>query len=358
MFKLANINRLIILIIAVAFRYVALFYSNTYLNYLLIIVLFSLTILNILKVKLPKDKFFIMIVLLLLSVIIFIVYKEDNLFIYYVAALAFMNDTDDKVIRKFLVISIFCFILVLVAGKVGIVKVMEGNRYLDGEIISRNSLGFGNINTPFIYYMGIMFGIYYLFANNKFKLLLLYIPTTLIAVYLFKETVCRTGFYMYLLFIISSLLYNKKINNKISNLVPHMFLIFTIFSFLLAIIWGTTIDNPINNLLSNRPYFSYFYIKNNMIFSLLGTDVVSYYVLDNYYLSLLVKSGVVGYFSYLYIFEKGGNYIKNDYRYSLIFILTLIYGISECGLYGNFIFLIFLKNIIRPSNGVKYYEEN
>lgn len=358
MFKLADINRFIIIVIAIAFRYVALFYSSTYLNYALIIVLFLLTILNIFKVNFPKNKFFVMIWLLLFSVVIFIVYKEDNLFIYYVTALAFLNDTDSKVIEKFLIISIFFFVLIIISGKIGIIDIVEGRRYIDGKTVYRNSLGFGNINTPFIYYMGIVFGIYYFLHNNKFKLLLAYIITTLIALYMFIETDCRTGFYMYLLFIISSFFYNKKINDKVKSVVPYVFILFTIFSLFLAIICGTTINNPINVLLSNRPYFSYYYIKNNLLFSLLGTGTVTHYVLDNYYLSLLVKSGIVGYLTYLYIFTKGSNYLKDNYCYVLIILFTLIYGISECSLYGNFIFIILLKNMIKPSNEVLNNEKD
>lgn len=358
MFKLEDINKQLIIIIALSFRFVPIFYSNSYLNYLLIIILFLLTILNILKLKLPREKFFTMVTLLLLSLLIFIVYREDNLFIYYVTALAFLKDRDSIIIKKFLAISMMLFVLILVAGRLSIINVIEGGRYIDGETVVRNSLGFGNINSAFIYYLGIVFGIYYFLHKHKFKLLLMYIPTTLVALYLYKETDCRTGFYIYLLFVIISLIYNKKLNNCFKIVVPYLFVIFTVFSFLLAIMYGKTIGNEVNSVLSSRPYFSYYYVKNFKFISLLGTGVVGHYVLDNYYLSLLVKSGIVGYITYLYIFAKGSKMIRDNYAYSLIILFTLIYGILECGLYGNFIYVILLKNIVCPSDEVLLDEKN
>lgn len=358
MFKLESINKQLIILIGLSFRLVPIFYQSTYLNYLLIIILLLLTILNILKLKLPRDKFFKMITLLLLSLLIFIVYREDNLFIYYAIALAFLKDKDDLIIKKFLTISIAWFCIILIAGKLSIINVVEGGRYIDGETIMRNSLGFGNINSVFIYYLGIIFGLYYFLGNQKFKLFLMYIPTTLIVLYLYKETNCRTGFYIYLFFIITSLIYSKKINSYFKIIVPYLFLTFTIVSFLIAIIYGTTMGNEVNLLLSGRPYFSYYYIKNFKFISLLGTGITSHYILDNYYLSLLVKSGIVGYITYFYIFNKGTKLINNNFIYSLIIIVTLIYGILECGLYGNFIYVIILKNIISSNDEVLLNAKN
>lgn len=358
MFKLEDINKQLIILIALSFRFVPIFYSSSYLNYLLIIILFLLTILNILKLKLPRDKFFTMVTLLLLSLLIFIVYREDNLFIYYVTALAFLKGKDNIIIKKFLIISLCLFSLILVSGKLSIINVIEGGRYIDGETIVRNSLGFGNINSAFVYYLGIIFGLYYFLHNHKFKLLLLYVPTTLMALYMYRETDCRTGFYIYLLFVVVSLIYNKKLNNYFKRIVPYLFVFFTIFSFLLAIIYGTTMSNEVNSLLSGRPYFSYYYIKNFKFISLVGTGVVGHYVLDNYYLSLLVKSGIVGYITYLYVFTKSSKIISDNYAYSLVILFTLIYGILECGLYGNFIYIIMLKNIVCPDDEVLLDEKN
>ena len=50
----------------------------------------------------------------------------------------------------------------------------------------------------------------------------------------------------------------------------------------LALGFGNTIHNFVNETLSNRPYFSNYYLKNNLFLSLFGTGVVGSYVLDNF----------------------------------------------------------------------------
>ena len=47
-----------------------------------------------------------------------------------------------------------------------------------------------------------------------------------------------------------------------------------------------------------------------------------------------------------YLFYKGGKVVAHDYRLVLIIIFTLVYGILECNLYGNFIYIILLNSVI------------
>ena len=141
-------------------------------------------------------------------------------------------------------------------------------------------------------------------------------------------------------------IFHQKISHKIKPIIPHLFLIFTIFSVLLAVFFGSTVHNVVNELLSNRPYFSNYYLENHLYFNLFGHDVVGIYVLDNFYLSLLVKTGIISYLVYFYLFYKGGKVVAHDYRLVLIIIFTLMYGILECNLYGNFIYIILLNSVI------------
>ena len=91
-----------------------------------------------------------------------------------------------------------------------------------------------------------------------------------------------------------------------------------------------------------------------MFLSLFGTGVVGSYVLDNFYLSLMVKSGIISYLIYLYIFVRGTKGLLNDYRFVLIIVFTLLYGILECNLYGNFIFVILLISTIKKGSEPVY----
>lgn len=344
--KIVKINKIIVMLIAVCFRYFALYYNSAILNYGLIFVLFLLVLFNILNKKFESKQFQRITILILISAIIFFINNEDNLFIYVVASLAFVDESYDKIIKYFLIFSILSFVITIISGQLGIVETVTAGRFIDNETVYRNSLGFGNVNTPFIYFMGIVFGLYYFFRKKPWKLFLIYIITTIIAVWMFNETDCRTGMYIYVLFIFISLIYNEKINKKIKPIIPHLFLIFTIFSVLLAVFFGSTVHNDVNELLSNRPYFSNYYLENHLYFNLFGHDVVGIYVLDNFYLSLLVKTGIISYLVYFYLFYKGGKVVAHDYRLVLIIIFTLMYGILECNLYGNFIYIILLNSVI------------
>ena len=344
--SLIKLNRVIIMFVAVCFRYVSLFYSSTILNYILLVLLFALTIFNIFTIKFKDKKFRKMFILLILSAFIFLLNNEDSLFIYLIATLAFLDKDINVTIKYFLTFAILSFVVTLIAGQLGIVETVTSGRFIDNETVYRNSLGFGSVNTPFIYFMGIVFGLYYFFRKKPWKLFLIYIITTIIAVWMFNETDCRTGMYIYVLFIFISLIYNEKINKKIKPIIPHLFLIFTIFSVLLAVFFGSTVHNAVNELLSNRPYFSNYYLENHLYFNLFGHDVVGKYVLDNFYLSLLVKTGIISYLVYFYLFYKGGKVVSHDYRLVLIIIFTLMYGILECNLYGNFIYIILLNSVI------------
>lgn len=346
--KIIEINRIIIMFIAVCFRYFSLYCSSTLLNYLLLFVLFILTLFNIFYVKFEEKKFQKIFILLLLSAFIFLLNNEDSLFIYLTASLAFLDKDKDKTIKYFLSFALLAFVTTIISGKLGIIDTVTAGRFIDNETVYRNSLGFGNVNTPFIYFMGIVFGFYY-FLRKK-SLILFYILATLFAFYLFKETDCRTGMYIYLIFVFVSLFYNEKINKKLKPLVPHLFLIFTIFSFLIAILFGGEVHNKINELLSNRPYFSNYYLENHLFINIFGYEITGSYILDNYYLSLLVKSGLISYFTYFYIFKKGGKIISGDFKLVLILIFTFIYGILECNLYGNFIYIILLISIINEGD--------
>ena len=352
--KIIKINKIIVMLIAVCFRYFALYYNSAILNYGLIFVLFLLVLFNILNKKFESKQFQRITILILISAIIFFINNEDNLFIYVVASLALVDESYDKIIKYFLIFSILSFVITIISGQLGIIDTVVAGRYIDYETVYRNSLGFGNVNTPFIYFLGIVFGLYYFFRKKPFKLFLIYIVTTLIALWMFKETDCRTGMYIYGLFVIVSLLYSKKLNDKLKPIFPYLFIIFTVFSIVLALGFGNTIHNFINETLSNRPYFSNYYLKNNLFLSLFGTGVVGSYVLDNFYLSLMVKSGLISYVIYLYIFVRGTKGLVNDYRFVLIIVFTLLYGILECNLYGNFIFIILLISTIKKGSELLY----
>ena len=342
--SLEKFNKILIVIITVCFRLVALFYSNTVLNYSLIAVLVGLCAINMFYKNYNNKQTIVMAIFLLISSLMFVVYNEDNLFIYFICALAFMDEKNDKkIVALFTIITIIGFISVILAGETGLINVR-----ISGRVgIYRSSLGFGNVNTPFVYYTAIIFGLYYLFGDNKKILIPIYIIATLIAMYIFKETDSRTGYYIYYLFIGSSLLYNKKANKYFSEIIPYTFFIFLFISIAIALLYGQDHSNDVNIFLSNRPYFSYYYIKNFLWFNLLGNNSNFYYVLDNFYLATLVKMGFVGFIAYAYTFVKGSILYKKDEKINIIVFFLLLYGILESNFYGNFIYVLLLKQILR-----------
>lgn len=314
-------------------------------GYLLLIVLLSLK--YILKIRFDRNSFIRFLILFVISFVIFILYKEDNIFLYLILGLILIDEDNDEIVRVIFYSLVGVFILTLLLGMINILPVSEAYRTIDGEAQIRNSLGFANANAVFAYYIPIILSGIYLFKDNK----LFNIIGIICAVILYSFTKCRTGFYLVIVTIVINLIVSHKDNLKLNK---NGFVICLIVSLLLSLLFGTTKYNKINELLSYRPWYGYQFLKSGI--SSWGMGVRNNLILDNLYFKLLANYSIFGIFLYLYIYSKGKNLNKDNKYLLFAMIIFNIYNIFEAMTIGNFVLIIFLKDIFK-SLGVTYEED-
>ena len=178
----------------------------------------------------------------------------------------------------------------------------------------------------------------------------------MIVIFFYQLTLCRTKFIVSVLFILFSNFFNKINENKVVKWIfNNAFLLLTILSFIIAFQFGKS-NNIIESLLSHRPIYWYLNIQGGI--SLIGNNVQV--VLDNYMHNILCKQGILVYIIYMVMFYKAikkFNQNQSDYKYTVVIIFTLIYGISEAAISVSnnisilLIFIIYFNNKFFVKNG-------
>lgn len=312
--------------------------------YILFIIILSLPF--ILRIKFTKESFIKISLILLVSFIMFFLYKEDNIFLYSLLGLILIDEDNKDIIKIIFSSLLIIFSITLILGIIGILPNNDVIRTVDGVAQIRSSLGFSNANAVFAYFIPIVLSGIYLYKKNKlFNFMVL-----IISFILYYYTKCRTGFYLVLLSLIFNIFNSGKTIKK-SNI---FFIAFFIISILLAVLFGITKYNYVNELLSYRPWFSYQFLKEGIF--IWGMGVPENIILDNLYLRLLANYSIVGVFLYLYIYNKGSKICKKDNMLIYVLFFFLLYNVFEAITVGNFVLIIFLKEIFNSFGVV--YEKN
>ena len=347
---MSNLKKIIIFLI-VSFKLLLYIINSTISNNSLLIVMYILLIFGlslpfILKIKFTKESFIKIILILLTTFIMFFLYKEDNIFLYSLLGLILINEDNNDIIKVIFSSLLFMFISTLLLGFIGILPNTDVIRNVDSAIQIRYSLGFANANAPFAYFIPIVLSGIYLYKKNKlFNFIML-----LISFFIYYYTKCRTGFYLVILIIIFNMLNIKNILKK-GNIV---FTLFFTISILLALLFGTTKYNFVNELLSYRPWYSYEFLKEGI--SIWGMGIPKNIILDNLYLRLLANYSIFGVIIYYYIYNKGSKLCVKDNMLIFALFFFSLYNIFEAMTIGNFVIIIFLKEIFN-SFGVVYEKD-
>ena len=342
------INRIVIVlcIIYKMFAYVSssLLPMNNVINKVLFFTIIILSLYTLLNNEFNKKSFIFMIITLVLSLIMFFVNQGDNLIFYILIALVSKEFSDDKIVKYFFFGGLVCYIVIYLLGYTGFIKSTEVYRTIAHESVTRNSLGFANANAVFTTFVPITYALLYLITSKK-VFIIYNIIFLLIAIYLFNESQSRTGFYM---FIFTSLIYylpKLKIINKYNFL--HCFII----TIAITLLFGQNKYNFVSTILSYRPYYFYFYLKEGIF--MLGKGVIDNMVLDNFYLGLLSYYHIVGFIIYGIIYYYGTK-LSDNYKLNLISFSFLVYGIFEYIVPFNFVIVLFYRKIINHLRGIEY----
>lgn len=362
-----NYLEIIIIFFSILFKYLLSYGISKNLLYLFIGFICLLIALDIKNIKITKKEFGKILIFLIISMYFVIMQQDVNFLISLIFSIIIMKKNNHDFIKIFFISSIILYIVTIILYLLNILPDANMIRYVDGVIQRRYSLGFSHPNEVFLFYLPIVLSGYYLFHHKK----LYYIIIILISFILYKLSLCRTGFYTVIIFLILVKIYPQKtIKKSKSYLLKNIFLIFTVFSILIAYLYGNDLTNNISRLLSGRPFYWNYYITHNKMFTIFGNNKTEGYYLDNFYIYLLVQLGIIGTYIYYKINKISISKLSQDRIFIIILLTFLIYGFTEANvIIGsiNFIFAIQIKTILinnrsnitrRSSNENKYHRTN
>ena len=346
-----NSLKKIIIFLVISFKMLLYIINTTITNNSLIFIIYVLFIVAlslpfIFRITFTKESFLKIMLILLVSFIMFFLYKEDNVFLYSILGLILINEDRKEIIKNVFFSLLIIFSITLLLGLVGILPNTDAIRNIDGVIQIRYSLGFSNANAAFSYFIPMLLAGTYLYRKNYLFNFIMFI----VILFIYFNTRCRTGFYSALLILLFNMFDMKRIFKK-GNI---MFIVFFCISLLLAFLFGSTKYNFINEALSYRPWYSYQFLKEGI--SIWGMGVSSKIILDNLYLRLLANYSIFGVILYYFIYSKGSKLCFDDSLINNLTFFFLLYNILEAITAGNFIIIIFLKEIFK-SFGVVYEED-
>lgn len=344
----------IITLLAMIFRYLAMWdlISPNQRYFILIIVLFMLGIYLYGK-KINKNKIVAILIIVIFGIIDFIISNEIDIFMSLLLAFVyFYNDGDKDFLKHFIFASSTLYILTIFLCRYNIINNVEFVRIVDDKLIIRNTLGFPNPNHALTLLTAIIISLG-LSINLKKYIVPFFAFTLVSSLLIFYQTNSRTGFYLILLFLVL-VIFRKFIRLKKKNIYKYTFLYLTIFSFFIAIIFEN--NAILNDILTNRPSLWATHI-NNFPISLVGFANAK---VDNNYLWLIYRHGIIIYLFYFYIYVKSFKYIAKDKLLLISYMMILIYSMFENTLnYAmNPIFVICLLYVLNKDSYKMLYSKS
>lgn len=330
------------------------FYSPYFFDYTKIITIICILLLvckEIAGKSIKKKDLFFLIICFIMSFILLIRYKNGFDFIILFLLIFSARDISfEKILKCTAILESFLFIFVFISAKLGIIT-----DYIEYEDRIRDYMGFIYSLFPQMLVANISFIIMYLNKDSKNKLfigLLLILLNYLVFIY----TDSRLSFYstLLLIFIIVILYNHKKI--YLFKLLKWI----SIFSFFICCIFSFYITNKYDykdanlekinlaldgRLANGKKSFSKY--KINLLghdvnfvgngFTLVGNNlekvngVQEYNYVDNFYISVTEKYGIVFFTIYLLLFTFTiyYSYKKKDYILALILVIMALHGLID-----------------------------
>lgn len=314
----------IIIFIVVFFRYLCMWnFIPSNQRYLLLIFALLAAIVYIARVPYSKKDFRMIVFIALFAVIDFITTGEIDILVSMLLAIIYsVADGDKKLVGDFARVALFFFLVTIILNSMGLISGRDTVRVVNGIVIERSSMGFTNVNHVFTYFISIVLGFYIVTDTKKRKKYVLVI--TLVASYiLYTITNCRTGFFSVILLSVF-IIFESVITKKISKYGVALFIVLTIVSYGIGLLFGAS-PTGLNEILTQRPAIYLKYIIGFPI-TLFGNSVVR---VDNNYLWLIYRHGIVVYLFYLFIYIKSYKKLTENPKIFISVLVILIYSIFE-----------------------------
>ena len=276
-----------------------------------------------------------------------------SFFVYFICIVALKNIEFDTILVRIIAIQFISILLILILFKMNIIP----ERVSERLGIIRHSFGFNHPGHLPTFCLFIFMGATYL-IKDRFKLYM-FIPMITIMIVLNKLTDGRTSFFCFIIFC-TLYVFNRyfdlsKIINFLNVFLPSFFVLLSVY--ITRFMTRNKIYYELDLLLSGRfSFMNYFY--NNYGISILGQKLnifttyeselnvgVTTQVLDNLYLGLLIKYGLlfcVIFLLFLFFLERC-LYSKKEYTLMIILLVVLVYSlISNIAplVELNFIFIV------------------
>ena len=348
--KLKTFCEFIIILIFFVIRYMqTLFELNKTFLYIYISALLFITILVLFKRKYTKKSLLnITFISSIIMMITFFTGKSDFLVPLFFSIIFSEND-ENEILKNILISSSIMFTIAILLNCFGITINKTIYRYTANESIARNTLGFPSANSAFIHFIAVPL-LMYCITNKKKNIFILFI----IGLYIYIKTNCRTGFIVFSFFTFTTFFLSPKCIKRMNKILPYAFPLFFSISYFFAIQYKNL--SWLDNLLSNRLSFWNLSLNTYKISLFANSEII--YPIDNLFLGLLLKYGLLSLLLYGFLYISNYKYIKSE-KIKYILLIYLIYGLFECNLdfYMNCsIFILLLFNF--KSTLIKKGEKN
>ncbi|WP_257430976.1 polysaccharide polymerase [Metaclostridioides mangenotii] len=299
----------------------------------------------------------------LIACALYIFTREGSILFMILLAIS-IRDIDDKyVVKSYLIMTlVFMIGCMLLSNLFPYITQVEETHYrlVKGVYVLRETFGFSNPNSVFLFSLPIYAAYIFLrFDNyNRYDRLLLIVMT----IFIYSQTKSRTG----VLTIVCALIFVEllkvidfKKNFYISIIIKKL----PVILLLISIVIGTVLSKTslFNMVLSARPAHWNSYISEfGSLFTLFGnkySEVVQLtHPLDSSYIYTVAYLGLITLIFILYLLHKGLDiFIENNQKkYIAVIILFVIYSFAENVLFEvgyNFTIILLIKTIIEKDKG-------
>ncbi|MGG1634059.1 hypothetical protein [Paenibacillus sp. NRS-1760] len=291
-------------------------------------------------------------ILLVLYFILFLVLIIGDVsvinFVIFVLALSAYGD-GNKNIKTYAYSKLIIVLIIIISSF--LFELNSNNIIYDYVRGTRFTLGFTNPNTASMMVFDILIALAYLYNKNK-KVITISL-LLIICVNYFTDS--RTVLFAYLFFLFLLFL-NDKVLSFLKPIVTRMFLVFFVFSLLIAFLHETIL----NSFLNNRPHMYYEFLVNHSV-NLFGYSkgltrdglIIS---ADNSYLRILIQLGIIYFLIHSILMKKiiGKLFIGKDYLGVKIILSILFYDIFEqFTIAQGSVLLVFIANYLISEKMVK-----
>ncbi|WP_038298947.1 hypothetical protein [Metaclostridioides mangenotii] len=309
------------------------------------------------------------VILFLISCALYVFTREGSILVLILLAIS-VRDIEDKYVVKsyFLMSLVFIIVCMVMSNFLPFLTQIEESHYrlVRGAYVIRETFGFGNPNSVFLFSLPI-YAAYIFLRFDKYNM---YDRILLIAMtaFIYLQTMSRTG----ALTVIGALIFVdilRVVDLKKFPIISLGIKILPILFLGISLTIGTVLSkiNIFNEILASRPLHWHAYlVEYGSIFTLFGNkydEIVKVaHPLDSSYIYILSLLGIVTLVFFLFLLYRGLSiFIENDQKkYIAVVIIFLIYAFAENILIEagyNFTIILLIKYVINNDNGRFTFKE-